>query len=72
MKVYYYGDPDRGFIQWAFDIKDRCPKCGYALFVPVLLIFAVCGPVAWSLVQFGTFGHWLAGKIGIHSHEVWE
>lgn len=72
MKTFYYGEPDRRFVHWAFRAKCRWPKSRFALLVPVAVILAFCLPIAWLCVKLGGFGHWLAYAVGLNSHDTWE
>jgi len=69
MRVYYYGEPSKALLRWAFKSKKRAPHLRFVLAILLAPILFTTVFVTWPLIKLGNIAHSIAGWVGFDSRD---
>ena len=69
MRVYYYGEPSKALLLWAFALKRKHPYLRFVLALFLAPILFVTLFVTWPLIKLGSIAHGIAGWVGFDSRD---
>lgn len=69
MRVYYYGEPSKALLRWAFKLKKRSPGLRFVLAILLAPILFTTVFVTLPLIKLGNMAHSIAGWVGFDSRD---